>query len=299
MYIGSSTDCDQWYAWDATKSEDERLITKENATENEEVDQKKLTNGCGLNCDEYYALKKKMLKSIYQNGGFWIGRYEAGIDGKLNSEVVDTLDTAAATPRTSSSTSTSVNAVSQQNKYPYNYVTCSQAQELASQMPTSGGLTSSLMFGVQWNLVCKFLETEKSLNQSKIKSNSSSWGNYNNALFTINSGEYTSSPDKGYWTKCSGNTKKLIGSKLLTTGASTKNTDEIPEGRDRNCVLNIYDFAGNEWEWTLEMTTNPRSPCCSRGGSYANDGDKFRASDRSLEIPTATDSKYSFRVTLY
>ena len=34
--------------------------------------------GCGLTCSEYKELYKKMSKSVYQNGGFWIGRYEAG-----------------------------------------------------------------------------------------------------------------------------------------------------------------------------------------------------------------------------
>ena len=29
---------------------------------------------------EYNTAKKKMLKSVYQNGGFWVGRYEAGIE---------------------------------------------------------------------------------------------------------------------------------------------------------------------------------------------------------------------------
>ena len=33
----------------------------------------------GLTSEQYYAIKQKMLKSVYENGGFWIGRYEAGI----------------------------------------------------------------------------------------------------------------------------------------------------------------------------------------------------------------------------
>ena len=44
----------------------------------------------GLTEDEYNLLKQKMLKSIYQNGGFWIGRYETGISKprKDNTEVI-------------------------------------------------------------------------------------------------------------------------------------------------------------------------------------------------------------------
>ena len=43
--------------------------------------QKALTNGCGLTYDEYKTAYQKMLKSVYTYGGFWIGRYEAGIEG--------------------------------------------------------------------------------------------------------------------------------------------------------------------------------------------------------------------------
>ena len=38
-------------------------------------------NGCGMASDEYKTAYQKMLKSVYTYGGFWIGRYEAGIEG--------------------------------------------------------------------------------------------------------------------------------------------------------------------------------------------------------------------------
>ena len=93
----------------------------------------------GLTSEQYTELKQKMLKSVYQNGGFYIGKYEAGIEDA---------------PKTSGSSSTvpEETPVIKQNAYPYNYVTCSQAQTLASNME-SGKYTSSLMFGVQWDLV--------------------------------------------------------------------------------------------------------------------------------------------------
>ena len=34
----------------------------------------------GLTSAKYTELKQKMLKSVYENGGFWIGKYEAGIE---------------------------------------------------------------------------------------------------------------------------------------------------------------------------------------------------------------------------
>lgn len=44
---------------------------------------------------------------------------------------------------------------------------------------------------------------------------------------------------------------------LITTGSSTKNS-----------MLNIYDFAGNEYEWTLEKAVSGNSLCTARGGYY-------------------------------
>ena len=92
----------------------------------------------GLTSEKYTELKQKMLKSVYENGGFWIGRYEAGITKNRTSE--DEEITAAPL----SKAGTVENPV-----YPYTYVRCSQAQTLASQLSTEKSYTSSLMFGVQ------------------------------------------------------------------------------------------------------------------------------------------------------
>ena len=65
---------DEWYAKDG-----DELVTA--STSNLTETQKALTNGCGLTYDEYKTAYQKMLKSVYTYGGFWIGRYEAGIEG--------------------------------------------------------------------------------------------------------------------------------------------------------------------------------------------------------------------------
>ena len=44
--------------------------------------------------------------------------------------------------------------------YPYTYVTRTQAEVLAEKVE-SGSCTSSLMFGVQWDLVLKYIENKK------------------------------------------------------------------------------------------------------------------------------------------
>ena len=78
-----------------------------------------------LTSDGYTELKNSMLKSVYENGGFYVGRYEAGIDtttgtnrtseGPTNSDGKYTIE-GMSTP------------VTKADAYPYTYVTRTQAQ---------------------------------------------------------------------------------------------------------------------------------------------------------------------------
>ena len=247
------------------------------------------TTGCGLTNSQYNELKSKMLNSIKSNGGFWIGQYEAGIEG-------------TGLPRTAEGEATQTPVI-QEGAYPYNYVTCSQAQERASTLST-GNYTSSLMFGIQWDLVCKFIETNATnpgstvdTIQKAIKNNSKDWGNYYDANFDITRGQYTTSPStanswKNFDVTTDGyvenNTKLANKRVLLTTGAT-----------DRNSLLNIYDFAGNVWEWTLEKSSDSFNPCSYRGGSYNSYGSGNPASYRSYHTASYSDGDVGFRPTLY
>ena len=129
-------------------------------------------NGCGMTSDEYTAAYQKMLKSVYTYGGFWIGRYEAGIEGTT------TETTNARSSHSNIEIGKSPKAISQKDAIPYNNVYCSEAQALAKEMTPNNSYTSSLMFGIQWDLVCKYLEVKGKLAIADINSNSTSWGNY-------------------------------------------------------------------------------------------------------------------------
>ena len=234
---------DEWYAKDEST-----LVTA--STSNLTEAQKALTNGCGLTYDEYKTAYQKMLKSVYTYGGFWIGRYEAGIEGTT------TETTNARSSHSNIVIGSSPKAISQKDAIPYNYVYCSEAQALAKEMTPNNNYTSSLMFGIQWDLVCKYLEVKGKLTTANINSDSSAWGNYSNVGRTISSNKAKQSTDYGStWTTITGT--KPASSVLLTTGAS-----------EETKKMNIYDFAGNEYEWTLEKTSDSSGPCASRGGSY-------------------------------
>ena len=240
-------------------------------------------SGVGLTSDEYTNLKKTMLKSVYQNGGFYIGKYETGIENK---------------PKTSGSSSTEPTEIPviKQNAYPYNYVTCSQAQTLASKME-SGNHTSSLMFGVQWDLVLKYLET-KGTSQADLKTNSTNWGNYENNLWNITNANskyaiYDDKLENFDWTSGAYGIKDSDTIVLLSTGASD---DFSKQG--------IYDLAGNVFELTLEHANLisralVESPCAVRGGDYSSSGSFIHAAYRFMSPTTNFDISLGFRVVLY
>ena len=228
----------------------------------------------GLTSGEYTALKQKMLKSVYQNGGFYVGKYETGIED---------------TPKTSGSSSIAPTEtpVIKPNAYPYNNVTCSQAQTLASKME-SGNYTSSLMFGVQWDLVLKYLET-KGTAQADLKTDSTNWGNYKDNLWNITNANLKYSTNYGSeWTNGAYGKKDSNKSVLLSTGASETFSKQ-----------GIYDIAGNVWEWTLEYTARSSNPCAGRGGNCNYDGSIVPAARRGNNVTTGYYGDIGFRLSLY
>ena len=228
--------------------------------------------------EEYNNAKKKMLGSVYENGGFWVGRYEAGIEDENNIRK-ETSSTATLVP------------VSKQNAYPYTWVTRTQAKVLAEKVE-SGSYTSSLMFGVQWDLVLKYIETKKSATitdiKTKLNSNSTIIGNYNNNLWNITNADAKYSTDYGSGFKACPYSKTSNADVLLTTGAY-----------ESFALMNIYDIAGNVWEWTLEKTSDVSGPCAYRGGRYLNNGSDYPANYRNNGRTSGISSSIGFRISLY
>ena len=137
-----------------------------------------------------------------------------------------------------------------------------------------------------------FMDTAKAY----INSDSTSWGNYSNSSLTLKSGKYNTSPSSGTWKVYNEDTPDYVTSSVTAEGKSILLTTGATEYTNK---MNIYDFAGNANEWTLEKTTDSSNPCAYRGGSYGSKGSIVPASSRSIGSTTYIDSTFGFRVSLY
>lgn len=230
------------------------------------------TNG-NMSESAYNELYQNMLVSVYKNGGFYIGRYEMGIGVATSVETAESLARTemteyAALEATKDNTSTTVvengapsiqgmpTPIVKANAVGYNHITQCQAQMLAKKMGQEynyGNTTSSLMFGVQWDAVCVFLEYANEIH----------W-NYGDYLFQMDRGYYNIVEYDGSLTGWNNASEKLSsGAWLCTTGAS-----------DTNSALNIYDFGGNFWELTLEGSGLAGAPVVGRGSNFESTWDE-------------------------
>ena len=175
---------------------------------------------------------KNMYNSVKINGGFYIGRYEAGNENEK--------------------------AVSKKNATVYNRIKWGN-----SMIDETGGAVeearrmypgkSTLVYGVQWDAVMRWISKDSILLQ--YLTNSTVKGNYNN-------------------------------SNSITTGSNPAYQ-----------MKNIYDMAGNVWEWTMEANyTNLR---VRRGGDYTNSGSDFPVAHRNNSLPDNSFPSVGFRVALY
>ena len=227
----------------------------------------------------------EMMLSVQEHKGFYIGRYEAG----------------SITERTSSSDATT-KAVVQKGAYPYNYVSWEDdntnslkgAVTLCSEMYTDSnkyGVTSTLCYGVQWDEMLDFIKDTNNV------SNSSTWGNYKDHTFTF-TGKYAVLDETDYinfileaFTANEATTNKPESkSWLLTTGAC-----------ETNKAKNIYDVAGNLYEWTMEAYTSDSSDHrVYRGSLFSLRGSNYPASYRDHVNPGSNNWANRFSpCTLY
>ena len=249
----------------------------------------------------YNNLKNSMLKSVYENGGFYVGRYEAGIETTGTNRTSNT-DKNSDGKYTMPSTA----PVTKADAYPYTCVTRTQAQNLASNV-NSGTKTSSLMFGVQWDLVLAFMHNKGNIEDSTLTSNSTTIGNYYNSTFDLDRGKYAQFGQLG-------NTWKNFDSALDSIVVSNETTGKMKKteqnsyqngillttgGTEQSKVMNIYDIAGNVCEWTLEKTSNTYDQCVARGGLFNDTGSYRPAADHDGNSSGHSFYSIGFRVSIF
>lgn len=150
---------------------------------------------------------KDMIESVRENGGFYIGRYEIG-NGRVSTDTTDKPQVKAGT------------VMNNRNWYQL-YSSCKSF--------SNGNVESRMIWGCQWDQVCRFIST---LGDNKVSSldDSRSYGNYNNST----------------------------GDAATNSGSSSLNSTT---GRNSAWKTNnIFDLAGNCWEWAQEAyNTNSRA----------------------------------------
>ena len=161
------------------------------------------------------------------------------------------------------------------------------------------------MFGVQWDLVLAFMHNKGNIADSALTSNSTTIGNYMDSTFKLSqTGKYATLSNwslSSTWNPSTTATTNFVDSSrnkiaqssngngiLVTTGTSEKNK-----------VMNIYDIAGNVWEWTLEKTSYDSTPCAGRGGLFDSNGSDYPAAARPSTSTTRAYYYIGFRVTLW
>ena len=203
---------------------------------------------------------EKFKTSANSNHGYYIGRYEAGVVD-YNYSSVSTSNSNNETNWTGY-TGDNIKLVCKKEQQVWNYVTQNKASKLSRDMYGSEAkVTSDLINSYAWDTAIVFIQ------KCGTESNSSTYS-YTAGL----SSRSTSAP-------------QTTGTNIL------KATNKV----DKQC--NIFDMAGNCFEWTTETSSVSGSPCVYRGGGYNNS--HGYTSYRNYHNASIAYSNYSFRPLLY
>ena len=128
----------------------------------------------------------------------------------------------------------------------------------------ASSVQSGLLTGKAWDRTCHYIEDYiTTINTNSTLRDSRYYGNYSNSQAPAANG---------------------IGTKQVS-------------GYNENWkTKNIYDLAGNVWEWTYEAYSSYR---IYRGGIYSNDGDNYPVSYRIYFTPSDIRDNIGFRLRLY
>lgn len=273
-------------------------------------------------------------KSVKAYGGFWIGRYEAGIPENAsfypsNKDNTYNRDRNKTTEEQEGE-KVDLKPVSKAGYFSWNFINQTNAKTVSENMyKGKDDVESHLVDGRAWDTIMKWFEGTES--DKGYVTNSTNKGNYSNAtgaykgryaehVYSIAGAGATGtgwlsatkyqngSTTYGYQSR----TKEQVQNGLFTENGTLIDDNhvfgryiEIPTGVNENfAVKNIYDMAGNMYEWTTETSkhgqTNGQMFAVLRGGDFGNSSSTNTAciridSERQPEIIV----DFGFRVILY
>ena len=156
--------------------------------------------------------------------------------------------------------SNSTKAVVQKNNTDIGGQTWYTMYKMCKTIKTNDNVATSMLWGCQWDATLRWMKTSTKPEVANFPTNSEGKGNY-----------------KG------------------TQGSTDK---AIPTGSNSSyAVNNIYDMAGNVWEWTIEAYTTIYRVI--RGGGYLYTASDYPASVRVSDDPPGSFSDRGCRSTLY
>ena len=248
---------------------------------------------------------------IEKYSGFYIARYEAGmgeaeIDSPMQAVTATTNSTYNwawnADVYTKEKVSSTAKPTSKANEIPWYHADYFTAVEMSKRMYKGHStVASGLVTGTMWDVMLQYIASQSEYTSS------GTWGNYANSSITL---------DRGYYTNVT-STGTTDGFKTVTSGqkSGTRITNYpyvlISTGAsDATKKKNVYDVAGNLWEWTTEtayIVANAKysktdfniNTCMRRGGSFNNTYDSYYAYYRYYDFTASNCTNSGFRVALY
>ena len=260
-----------------------------------------VTNILGTTIEDTITAQQPEYAVVKKAGGFWVGRYEAGVESIERGEG----NYIAGIPEWLNDKSAEANAYWESKSIgvkvgnePARIITQSKALEKANNWKSGSADTtkgtvafqSGLITGSQWDAMCKFIGWNIADGDCK------TWGNCGNVKSKTYVSLTHSTDLKSDWFTESNVQKKddYTNRWIFPTGVF-----ETENGRN-TAQKNIYDVAGNVWEWTTEIPQYSESNVIIRGGSARN---------TSLNVGTTREGIYSdtssirwyfgFRIVLY
>ena len=208
------------------------------------------------------------LLPVEKYSGFYVGRYEAGTSQVILSEGVKWEEASTGTTNLQgwgwssenfvSSKVTGGKITSKAGEIPYYHADYTTAIEMSKNMISTEYVRSGLITGTMWDNMIKFIATDKS-NYSDLKS--SNWGNYNNNTNV----KYTAGRYLEVNISNGSTSNATVSDNNYHYGIRTTASSEAVKQK------NIYDIAGNMWEWTQETayaTGSTNFIYTARGGSF-------------------------------